>query len=250
MKLRALTNRASQREGFTLFEALIAVALMGFILSILATVIAQWTPSWKAGFNRVQRTELVGLAIDRIVTDLAAAEFIAPVGSDRPLFYGSPSSVTFVRSAIGPNATANGKSRGLEIVRYFDSADEGGFVRARTPFSPAPSDVLSNDFKFSDAILMLRAPLRPSFSFAGTDRVWKDTWTDAASLPAAVRVSLRNEDTNETLTVSTATLLHVNAPASCVATDKSLCNQHLDKGADAQPDGEGADAKPSGGPGL
>src|SRR5207237_2998473 len=60
--------------GFTLLEALVAVALMGVLLATLATVTAQWMPRWKAGFDRVERADLLGLGLDRIVADLAAAE--------------------------------------------------------------------------------------------------------------------------------------------------------------------------------
>jgi general secretion pathway protein J len=240
MRLDVLTSRTARRDGFTLFEALVAVALMGLILSILATVIAQWTPSWKAGFARTQRAELVGLALDRIVADLASAQYITPVGGEQPLFNGSSSSATFVRSTIGPNAAgAEAKGKGIEIVRLFDSADEGGLVRARTPYSPAASNAFSDDFKFSDAILLLRAPLRASFSFAGRDRIWKDAWSDAPTLPAAVRITISNEETNEILTVSTATLLHVNAPAACVSADATQCAKHIEKGDAAKP-AEGA----------
>src|ERR1700675_3174420 len=109
----------SGEDGFTLLEALIAVALMSMLLAMLATVTAQWMPAWKAGFDRVQGADLLGLGLDRIVADLAAAEFVSPGGENaRPLFEGTASSVTFVRSAIGPNASA-----GLEIVRLAETDD-------------------------------------------------------------------------------------------------------------------------------
>jgi len=76
-------NGFAGRDGFTLFEALVAVALMGLILSILATVTAQWIPNWRAGFSRLQTTELAGLALDRLTADFAAAEYIAPIGQIR-----------------------------------------------------------------------------------------------------------------------------------------------------------------------
>ena len=236
----------SEEDGFTLFEALIAVALMGMILAILATVTGQWLPTWKAGFDRVQRTDLLGVGLDRIVADLAAAEFISLGGADtRPLFEGSSSSATFVRSAIGPNA-----SPGLEIVRLADSSDERGLVRARAPFTPIPAQGPdAREFEFSDAIILVRYPLRISFSFAGPDRTWKETWSNAASLPTAIRVTVRNADTNQILAVSTATLLHVNAPAKCVTANSTVeCIEQPEKGGDAKPAGEtkpGSETEPA-----
>lgn len=237
----------SEQAGFTLFEALIAVALMGMILTILATVTGQWLPSWKAGFARVQRTDLLGLGLERIVADLAAAEFISLGGADMPpLFEGSSSSATLVRSAIGPNASA-----GLEIVRLADSPDEGGLVRARAPFTPlaatgtgagaaaktgsAPAPGVGA-FEFSDAIMVVRYPFQISFSFAGRDRAWKETWSNAATLPTAIRVSVRNAETGQILAVSTATLLHMSAPAKCVPVNSAFgCVDQLEKGDGLQP---------------
>jgi general secretion pathway protein J len=199
-----------------MFEALIAVALTGLILSILATVTAQWIPNWRAGFGRLQTADLAGLALDRLTSDLAAAEFIAPIGQVKPLFIGSASEVTFVRSPMGPRPTNGPAPTGLEIIRYADSADEGGLVRSRVPFSPqSAAGATAPDFEFSDASLLLRAPLRASFGFAGRDRVWTESWSNEASLPSAVRITLRNAVSDEILAVSTATLVHINAPAEC-----------------------------------
>src|ERR1700730_6880301 len=90
--------------GFTLIEALAATVLMGMILTALATVTGQCLPNWNRGFARVQLAELLEIALERLVADLAAAEFISPNRkSTRPLFEGTELAVTFVRSALGPN---------------------------------------------------------------------------------------------------------------------------------------------------
>jgi len=208
--------------GFTLLEALVAVALMGVLLATLSTVTAQWMPGWKAGFDRVQRDDLLGLGLDRIVADLAAAEFVSPGGGNaRPLFDGTPSSVTFVRSAIGPNA-----STGLEIVRLAETDDARGrvLVRARVPFVPLTAEALdSGELEFTNPIVLVRPPFHVSFAFAGGDRIWQETWHDVMQLPNAIRVTVRNAVTDQILPVSTATLLNVNAPAECVRSTGTAC---------------------------
>ncbi len=205
-----------RQNGFTMFEALIAVALMGLILSILATVTAQWTPNWHAGFSRLQTADLAGLALDRISSDLAAAEFMAPIGGAKPLFFGSESEITFVRSPIGPRPSSGPAPTGLEIVRFADKPDAGGLIRSRAPFTPSNGGNAGDpDFAFSDSSLLLRAPLRVSFGFAGRDRVWSDSWSDQALLPRAVRITLSNANSGQILSVSTATILHIDAPADC-----------------------------------
>ena len=105
-------RRHAADAGFTLIETLIATALFLVVIGALATVTAQWLPSWNRGFARVQRTEQMALGIERIMADLAAAEFITPnVNVKRPIFDGTTLGVIFVRNAVGPNAQP-----GLEIV--------------------------------------------------------------------------------------------------------------------------------------
>ena len=84
---------------------LIATLLMTVILAALATVTAQWLPNWNRGLDRVQRTERLALGLDRIAADLSAAEMIPTnVATSLPVFDGGELAVTFVRTAIGPNA--------------------------------------------------------------------------------------------------------------------------------------------------
>jgi general secretion pathway protein J len=199
--------------GFTLIEALAAIVLMGMILTALATVTAQWLPNWNRGFARVQRAELLEIALERVVADLAAAEFVSPNRkSTRPLFEGTELAVTFVRLALGPNARP-----GLEIVRIAETADRQGpaLVRARMPFVPAATS--AEQSRFTDPVVLLRAPYKVSFSYAGQDRVWKSTWVDARELPAAVRLAIRDAATERTLAVSTAAVIHTQLPAACAS---------------------------------
>jgi general secretion pathway protein J len=224
MKNRRIFVRrlGSDEGGFTLLEALIAVALMGVLLATLSTVTAHWMPGWKAGFDRVQRADLLGLGLDRIVADLAAAEFVSLGGENaRPLFDGTPSSVTFVRSAIGPNASA-----GLEIVRLSEADYARGrvLVRDRVSFVPVTAEALdAGALEFTNPIVLVRPPFHVSFGFAGSDRIWQETWHDVMQLPNAVRVTVRNAVTDQILPVSTATLLNVNAPAECVRGTGTAC---------------------------
>lgn len=211
-KHRRDPRRAS--AGFTLIETLIATALMVAILVALATITAQWLPNWNRGFARVQRTELLSLGLERVVADVAAAEYVpAHYATKRPLFEGRELAVTFVRTAIGPNAPP-----GLEIVRLAEAADARGLalVRTQMPFAPADPNVGIDLRGLGDPVVLARAPFRLSFAYAGADRVWTSTWIDRAELPTAVRVTARNAVTGKTLSVSTAVLVHVTASAECV----------------------------------
>ena len=217
-------GRVSGESGFTLLEALIAVALTGMLLMMLATLTGHWIANWKAGLGRAQGSDLLGLGIDRITADLAAAEYVSLGGDDaRTFFDGTESSVTFVRSAIGPNAAA-----GLEIVRLAETEDEQRglvLVRSRASFAPVTTRGMEAGLvEFTNPIVLLRPPYRVSFAFAGHDRVWKDSWQDGKQLPDAVRVTVRKASSDEILPVSTATTISVNVPAECVQGTAAACS--------------------------
>jgi general secretion pathway protein J len=204
-------RRRSHREaGFTLLEVLLATLLMTVILGALATVTAQWLPNWNRGIARVQRAERLAIGLERVLADLSVAEMVT-MNSDnrRPLFEGSELSVIFVRSAVGPNTRP-----GLEVIRFIEKADERGLalVRERAPFNPMPSDAL---IRFVDQVVLVRSPFRVSFAYAGSDQNWQPTWRNQMELPATIRIFVRDAGTGQVLAVSSAAIVHVNAPAEC-----------------------------------
>jgi general secretion pathway protein J len=206
----------SAEAGFTLIEMLIATALMVTILVALGTI----------------------TGLERIVADLAAAEFILPYSDAKgPLFEGAELSVTFVRSALGPNTPP-----GLEVVQIASTADERGLamVRVRAPFVPLAPDGSVSMPKLGDPVVLVRAPYRVSFSYAGPDRVWRDTWRDAEALPSAVRVTLRDAATAQTLAISTVAMVHINASVECVLAKSPRACGTPDAG---QPDGPKPEAE-------
>jgi general secretion pathway protein J len=209
-------QKPSAREGqcgFTLIEMLAALALTGLVLSALAILTAQWLPNWNRGFDRIQQSELIGISMQRIVADLAAAEFVpANRASKKPLFEGTALAVTFVRTALGPNVGS-----GLDVVRLSETTDQGRVVtvRSRAPFAPLPSGVssLTGQIRVSDPVVLLRPPLRISFAYAGADRVFRDDWLDMDALPTAIMLTLRDATSERVLAMSTVAPVHVNAPA-------------------------------------
>jgi general secretion pathway protein J len=208
-------NSDSLAAGFSLIEAMATLALTATIILALSSVVGQWLPNWRRGFVELQRADLLGVGLERVVDDLSAAEYVTrSAGAPAPLFDGDASSVTFVRSAIGPDAYPH-----LEIVHLGEVKEDRGLamVRTRTRFAPtappapgAPAQAVV----FGDPVTLIRAPFHISFAYAGPDRLWLPSWKGRDELPEAVRISVRDTIANRLLAASTVTRVRVTAPSA------------------------------------
>jgi general secretion pathway protein J len=211
-----MTQAAFSRSdaGFTLVEALVAVLLTSVIMAALAAVTAQWMPGWERGVGRLQRVDALAAGLDRLVGDIAAAEIVSTQGDKAPpLFDGRELSLVFVRPTLNPNSTG-----GIEIVRLATTSDERGpvLVRSTIPFTPDTTYAGDADaITFANPVAMLRGPFSISFSYAGVDRIWRDTWRQQPILPRAVRVRVRDLATLTTLAISTTTPIYAEVSPRC-----------------------------------
>jgi general secretion pathway protein J len=195
--------------GFTLMEAMLALALMATIVLGLSTITGQWLPNWRRGFVNLQRSQLLSLGLERVAADIASAEFVTPNGAAKELLFdGRELSVTLVRSALGPDQHPH-----LEVVRLAETVDHGSFalVRTRAPFTRPLSGGATPRFDFVDPVVLVRAPFRVSFAYAGPDRTWVNSWGPDTQLPSAVRISVRDSLSDRVLAFSTAVALKVTA---------------------------------------
>ena len=201
--------------GFSLIEAMAALALTAIIIMALSSVAGQWLPNWRRGFVELQRADLLGVGLERLVDDLSAAEYVTPsAGAPAPLFEGDASSVVFVRSAIGPDAYPH-----LEIVRLAEIKEDRGLAMVRTrarfaPTAPKPPGAPAQAIAFGDPVTLIRAPFHISFAYAGPDRVWLPSWQGRKQLPEAVRISVRDTVANRVLAASTVARVKVTAPGA------------------------------------
>lgn len=205
--------REDNTAGFTLVEALAATALLGAIMAAIATITTQWMPNWNRGLSGLRQVDQVGIALERIAADLSAAEFV-PIGrgSRQPFFEGTDRSAVFLRTAIGPYAEPR-----LEVIRIAEIAGERGpiLVRTRANYVRGAADS-HNQLSFRDPVILLRAPLRLSMSYAGPDRAWQKNWRDHAVLPKAVKLTVGDDASGGRLSITTTTPIRAELPAGCV----------------------------------
>jgi general secretion pathway protein J len=205
---RSSASRWRAAHGFTLFEALVSVALMGLILGALASVTAQWLPSWNRGIVRAQRNEQVAVALDRLAADLSAADYVTR-SDNLPLFRGTEQGVVFVRSVLGPSGRP-----GLEFVRISEMTDSRGpaLVRMRAPFVLLPAgDPRSDLIPFADPVVLLRLPYRIGFAYADAAGKWFGQWRNSGELPTSVRFDIK--DVERGIVISSAARIHVERGA-------------------------------------
>jgi general secretion pathway protein J len=195
--------------GFTLLEAIVALLLIGLVLSALSNLAGQWIPSWKHGLSRLRTSEGLALALGRLASDVSAAEFISMAPSDRqPLFIGKPQSLIFARRTWNP-----GQDPALEIVKIEDlKSNERPYVtRSRAPFS---LDASARAAHFTDAVILLRDNYRLFFSYAGPDRIWHDDWGEER-LPEFVKLTVR-DPTGRSVIATTTASVHSAIPLRCI----------------------------------
>ena len=198
--------------GFSMIEAMATLALTATIILALSSVAGQWLPNWRRGFVDLQRADLLGVGLERLVDDLSAAEYVTrSAGASAPLFEGDASSVMFVRSAIGPDAYPH-----LEVVRLAEIKDDRGLAMVRTrsrfaPTAPAPPAAPAQAIAFGDPVTLVRAPFHISFAYAGPDRLWLSSWKGREQLPDAVRITVRDTITDRVLAASTVARMRVTA---------------------------------------
>ena len=208
-------NSDSRVSGFSLIEAMATLALTATIILALSSVAGQWLPNWRRGFVDLQRADLLGVGLERLVDDLSAAEYVTRSGgAPAQLFEGDASSVMFVRSAIGPDAYPH-----LEIVRMAEIKEDRGLAMVRTrarfaPTEPKPPGAPAQPIAFGDPVTLIRAPFHISFAYAGPDRVWLPSWKGREQLPEAVRISVRDTVANRVLAASTVARVRVTAPGA------------------------------------
>lgn len=220
-------------DAFTLIEALVALAIGGFVVATLATVTGQWMRNWQVGVPVLQRSQVLVAGLDRIVADVAAARFVS-VGQAGPgyIFTGEPTAITLVRQTLPVE-----NPPGLEIVRLaaLSGAGEVTLARSRSPLPFGSSLSAPTD---PAPVTLLRQPFTVRFSYADADQAWQTSWRLPARLPRFVRIAVVDRRSGRAVLPPVVVRLHLDAPTACAAmTSGASCDGAL--GLPARQDGTG-----------
>jgi general secretion pathway protein J len=132
-------------------------------------------------------------------------------------------------------------------VRFGETNERHEFVtvRSRARFAPLPpGSSLSEQLHFSDPVVLLHAPYRLSFAYAGPDRAWKNSWRDENKLPTMIRLTVRDASSERVLSVSTIAPIHVQVPSDCTQADGNCADKDKQGGSPTTPPDQQAGAAP------
>ena len=221
--MRAKTRHARARQrGFTLIEAIAALAISSVIIAATATLIHSVAMNFNRGTRGVDAADGLMLAVHRLSSDFASARFVAWMTARGPaLAFKSepgdgdkPARIVFVGSRDSGFGSRADEVVTLSIER------SGGLTRlvrrrAAWPGADVPVERLSPQ----DPVVLLEGNLDISFVFGGFARggglVWSAAWTDATTLPRFVRLILRDRATGADPVGEADFIVRADAPPAC-----------------------------------
>ncbi|HET6518573.1 MAG TPA: prepilin-type N-terminal cleavage/methylation domain-containing protein [Geminicoccaceae bacterium] len=195
---------AGRRGGFTLLELLVAITLLGLIMTMAFSGLRLGTRAWEAADEREHDVYLVQqLLRTRLGAAYLSPEFGATwqseTGEEEPLFDGGPDYVSFV--APLPELFGVG---GLYRVTV-EAVDEGGgrlalvmswrLLRVGADVAAA----LDAGAEERDRRVLLDGLEGVEFAFLGPDEntgeaVWRDGWREQPTLPTLIRLVAEHPD--------------------------------------------------------
>jgi general secretion pathway protein J len=225
--MRAITQRTRARQrGFTLIEAIAALAISSVIIAATVTLIHSVARNFDRGTRGVDAADALMLAVERLASDFASTRFVTWTTASGPALAfkaepadgDKPARIVFV----GGRDTGYG-SRADEVVTLSieRANDVTRLVRRRAAWSGAdmPVDRLSAQ----DPVVLIEGNLDISFVFGrllpGGGLAWSAAWTDPTALPRFVRLILRDRATGADPVGEADFVVRADAPAACGRSD-------------------------------
>jgi prepilin-type N-terminal cleavage/methylation domain-containing protein len=209
-------------DGFTLVEALAALAIASVIMIASAALIRNVALFFDRGTRGASETERLMLAVGRLAGDFASARFVPrrteegaaiafaaePASGERPI------RIVFVSAGgIAP------MSREDELVSL--TVEQDGELRRlvrRRAVWPGPRAHFE-DVTPQDPVVLIEGKLDMSFVFGRVTPdgalAWYASWAGEWVLPRYVRLILRDRATGADLLGEAAFVVRADAPAAC-----------------------------------
>jgi len=213
-------RRRSSRDGFALVEALAAMAISGFLLLALASVISLMLRTSQRVDRDAQDFEATSRTVDAITRDLAWLKPIRWAGQDAGfVFYGSPTIVMF--------AEVKNLEASPRVVRLEDAPAKPAAALLRSSAPLLPEATGADDVSFDTPVVMYSGDYAIRFAYydridTGQERL-VDNWDRLDRLPVAIRVALIGQTTGRAR-ISVRVPIMMTAEAGCAAPGRGACS--------------------------
>jgi prepilin-type N-terminal cleavage/methylation domain-containing protein len=217
-QIASAAPQADRHQGFTLVEALAALAISAAIMLLLSEMAGQALRNWNRNATTIASTDMLTTGVGRLALDLAHTLPI-PDPKSRPeqlLFRGtSKALVLSVVSGLGPG------EHGMELVAVtvVTGPRESVLVRRRTRFDGAMSEL-------GDPVILLRGAFDMHFTYHGHAGERVADWSGRQTLPRAVELVFSGRDDSPP---SVVLPMAASFPADCIGAsaagtkDKGRC---------------------------
>jgi general secretion pathway protein J len=179
-----------REDGFTLVEALAAVAITALLVSLMFPIVAQWLGSLARnqqaldGEDQLLRSTIALQADLEDMIILPLNDEVKATGSPPIVFRGDVRGVMFPQMRIGGEAAWRPMLIGWTIDRLPDGQE--ALVRRSSPYDPALRDADPHTFTSQVPLIASKDGIR--LTYVGRDGAHADQWSGQTEPPAIVLV--------------------------------------------------------------
>jgi prepilin-type N-terminal cleavage/methylation domain-containing protein len=225
---------AQLRDGFTLIEALAALAISSVIIVTTVTLIHTVAGNFDRGTRGVDAADGLTLALQRLASDFSAARYtVWTTQAGLALAFKAeradgekPAQILFVTERQSESESLTDEVVSLTI----EQTDEATRLVRRRAVWTGPNMQIDH-VSPQDAVVLLEGDLDISFLFGGITPggglVWSTAWVDATKLPRFVRLVLRDRATGANPVGEADFIIRADAPLACGRSDAGTdCLSH------------------------
>jgi hypothetical protein len=216
----------SRRDGFSLIEALAALAITSVIIIATTGLIHNVALHFDRGTRGVNEAERLMLAVERLAQDFGSARFVAWTGANGAAVGfeatqasdDAPARVVFV----GSGGVMSGP-QGDEVVTLTIEPDGDATRLVRRRAAWTGSGMRVEDAVPSDPVVLIDGKVDIAFVFAHSmpngALEWVANWAGQSTLPRFVRLIVRDRASGRDLLGEADFAVRADAPAACGRSD-------------------------------
>jgi prepilin-type N-terminal cleavage/methylation domain-containing protein len=210
------------KHGFTLVEALAALAITAVIIVATGGLIKNVAGYFDRGTRGVSEAERLLLATDRLAADFSSTRYALQKNGDKfaVAFAGGPTKVAFV-SAAGVGVDPQREELVALTVESADNVTR--LVRRRAAWLEPGGQI--EDLTPADPVVLIEGRLEIAFAFGRLAPdgalTWTDSWNAEPVLPRFARLIVRSRATGADLLSGVEFVVRSDAPPACAQGDAS-----------------------------